>query len=93
MDGKIRGGRRSAGYRVRHGITGRHISIRISTRQAAGGMMKSKLLSRLKSFVPKTAFGEKLMNLRNASIAKGMHLMTVDEIREEVAQRRAGVKK
>ena len=55
--------------------------------------MKPKLLRQLKPFVPKTAFGKKLMELRNAAIAKGMPLMTVDEILEEVTRRRCGIKK
>ena len=37
---------------------------------------------------PKTALGEKLVALRNAAIAKGMPLMTAEEISEEIARRR-----
>ena len=42
----------------------------------------------LDKYVPKTALGKKLMELRNAAIAKGMPLMTAKEISEELARRR-----
>ena len=41
----------------------------------------------LDKYVPKTALGEKLGALRNAAIAKGMPLMTAEEISEELARR------
>jgi hypothetical protein len=39
-------------------------------------------------YAPKTAFVKKLMELRTAAIERGMSLMTLDEINEEVEKRR-----
>ena len=50
--------------------------------------MTEPLTNRLDKYVPKTALGEKLVALRNAAIAKGMPLMTAEEISEEIARRR-----
>ena len=50
--------------------------------------MTEPLTNRLDKYVPKTALVKKLMELRNAAIAKGMPLMTAEEISEELARRR-----
>lgn len=42
----------------------------------------------LSSFVPKTELGKKLLEIRMRAIAKGMKLLTTDEILEEVRRRR-----
>lgn len=42
-------------------------------------------------YVPKTVLGKKLMELRNAAIAKGMSLMTAEEISKEIARRRGEI--
>ena len=39
------------------------------------------------AILPKTALVKRLMELRNAAIAKGMSLMTAEEISEELARR------
>ena len=43
------------------------------------------------SYLPKTALGKKLMDLRNEAIAKGLTLLNADEIIEEVNRRRGEV--
>ena len=43
------------------------------------------------SYTPKTALGKKLVALREAAIAKGMRLMTSDEISAEIARRRGEI--
>lgn len=40
------------------------------------------------AYVPKTALGKELAALRAEAIARGMRLLTADEISEEIAQRR-----
>lgn len=43
------------------------------------------------AYRPKTALGRKLMELRKAAIMRGMHLLTADEINDEIEQRRGEV--
>lgn len=40
------------------------------------------------AFVPKTALGKTLVALREAAIARGLPLLTADEISNEIARRR-----
>lgn len=51
------------------------------------------LLKGSDAFIPRTAFGEKLLSLRNRAIASGMILLSDDEILEEVKRRRGGLDK
>lgn len=43
-------------------------------------------------FVPKTALGKRLLELRNKAVAAGMRLLSEDEILEEVRRRRGEIK-
>ena len=52
--------------------------------------MTEPLSNMLDKYAPKTALVAKLMELSNAAIAKGMPLMTAEEISEELARRRGG---
>jgi len=45
-------------------------------------------LGEQKEFVPRTAFGRKLLSLRKRAIASGMQLLSEDEVLEEVRRRR-----
>lgn len=42
-------------------------------------------------FVPRTALGKKLLDLRNRAIAAGIRLLTEDEVLEEVRRRRGEI--
>jgi hypothetical protein len=42
-------------------------------------------------FVPRTALGRKLLDLRNRAIAAGIRLLTEDEVLEEVRRRRGEI--
>jgi len=64
--------------------------------------MKNKIPMRLKKeplieavwearFTPRTELGEKLLAIRNKAIAKGMKLLTEDEVLEEVKRRRGEI--
>lgn len=43
------------------------------------------------AYIPRTALGERLLALRNKAIAKGMRLLSTDEVLEEVARRRGEI--
>jgi hypothetical protein len=49
------------------------------------------LLKEPKEFMPRTDLGKKLLSLRNQAIARGMRLLTEDEVLEEVKRRRGEI--
>jgi hypothetical protein len=49
-----------------------------------------KLSTSVEEFIPQTPLGQRLWDIRQRAIAKGMQLLTESELEQELAERRGG---